>query len=48
MAKMKKLEAEEGQSPGDDGDANPSRNVQIEGLNQTDPEPEHSDSDPED
>ncbi|KAH8993341.1 hypothetical protein EDB86DRAFT_2930042 [Lactarius hatsudake] len=47
MAKMKKLEAE-GQSPGDDGDANPSKSVQIEGLNQSDPEPEHSSSDPED
>ncbi|KAH9033289.1 hypothetical protein EDB85DRAFT_2088814 [Lactarius pseudohatsudake] len=48
MAKMKKLEAEEGQSPGDDGDANPSKSVQIEGLDQSDPEPEHSGSDPED
>ncbi|KAH9058775.1 hypothetical protein EDB87DRAFT_1810531 [Lactarius vividus] len=47
MAKMKKLEAE-GQSPGDDGDANPSKSVQIEGLNQSDPEPENSGSDPED
>ncbi|KAH8995762.1 hypothetical protein EDB92DRAFT_1846011 [Lactarius akahatsu] len=47
MAKMKKLEAE-GQSHGDDGDANPSKSVQIEGLNQSDPEPEHSGSDPED
>ncbi|KAH9083930.1 hypothetical protein EDB83DRAFT_2309808 [Lactarius deliciosus] len=47
MARMKKLEAE-GQSPGDDGDANPSKSVQIEGLNQSDPEPEHSGSDPED
>jgi RING finger protein 113A len=47
MAKMKKLEAEGGGGDGD-GDANPSRDVQIEGLNQTDPEPEHSDSDPED
>lgn len=47
MAKMKKLEAEGGEG-NDDGDANPSRNVQIEGLNQSDPKPEHSDSDPED
>lgn len=46
MAKMKKLDAEGGEGD-DDGDANPSRNVQIEGLNQSHPEPEHIDSDPE-
>ncbi len=49
IAKMKKLEAEGGGEAEDDGDAKPQRDVQIERVDkQSDAEPEHSDSEPED